>query len=112
VTFIAKRYLFIEPKQRAYIYLAVVVVLSLFADYMPLPNHYYFVQKRNMFNQYGPKIGWFWTTLLLSPFIYLTSMVHHQQSVGKAVRDLTRLAVATGSWLFWTKMWVCASFRF
>jgi len=101
ITQVARKYLFIDPKRKAIAYLAIVFVLSLIADYMPLPNHYYFVQKHNVFNRFGPKLGWFWTLLLTTPFIYLTSILHHG-SKAKALRDMCRMVVATGVWYFAT----------
>lgn len=39
-----RKYLFIRTDRKALFYLAALTVLSLFAAYFPLPNHYYLVQ--------------------------------------------------------------------
>lgn len=104
-TQIARKYLFFDVKTRAMIYLLIVTALSVLADRIPLPINFYFVKKDNIFNTYGTKFGWGWTLLLACPFIFLTSYLHHR-SVSKAVKDLSRMAIATFFWGFITASFV------
>lgn len=46
-------------------------------------------------------MGWFWTSLFIIPFIFLTSFLHHG-SPSKAFRDLTRIIVASLNWNYST----------
>uniref|UniRef100_A0A915EHX4 Uncharacterized protein n=1 Tax=Ditylenchus dipsaci TaxID=166011 RepID=A0A915EHX4_9BILA len=93
----ARKYLFLDVSTRAIVYLVFVLVLSLIAEYIPLPMDYYLTQKHNVFNRFGTKMGWFWTCLLLCPFIWLTSHCHHG-SKSRALYDLSRMGVATFLW--------------
>ncbi|KAH7698007.1 hypothetical protein AAVH_34906 [Aphelenchoides avenae] len=94
---IARKYLFIDARKKALVYLAVVTTLSILTEFFPPADHYYFVQKHNIFNQYGTKLGWFWTCLLVCPFIWLTAVIHHR-SQRKAAGDMARMLVATFLW--------------
>uniref|UniRef100_A0A0K0DGE7 FIT family protein n=1 Tax=Angiostrongylus cantonensis TaxID=6313 RepID=A0A0K0DGE7_ANGCA len=62
-----------------------------------LDNSYYIVQKHSVFNQYGVKLGWMWTCLIVGPFIWLSSRAHYRDK-GRAIIDLLRLAIATLCW--------------
>ncbi|KAI1713505.1 inositol phospholipid synthesis and fat-storage-inducing TM domain-containing protein [Ditylenchus destructor] len=105
-TQVARKFLFVDVRRRAMFYLAVITILSMFAEYFPpVQNYYYFTQKHNLLNTYGTKIGWFWTTALLCPFIWLTSLLHHG-SRAKALKDLTRVAIATFFWYTATSFFV------
>jgi len=93
---IARKYLFIRPVTKVLFYLGLVSVLSVVSSYLE-PSEHYLVQKHNILNAYGTKLGWFWTLLVLTPFVALTSFLHHK-SVQLTARHLLRLAIAT---LFW-----------
>lgn len=78
-----------------------VLILSAFAAYFPLPDHYYFVQKSNFLNQYGVKLGWFWTCFVVCPFVWCTSRAR-RKNPQNSLADLCRVIIATGFWYFCT----------
>ncbi|KAL3091661.1 hypothetical protein niasHT_024243 [Heterodera trifolii] len=104
LTQLSRKYLFIDAKKKALFYLAMVIVLSLLSHAINLPSGY-LTQKHNVFNQFGTKLGWFWTLLLLTPFIWSTSLLHHESKL-KAGFDLFRLLVATALWYTFTNCFV------
>jgi len=101
----AQGYLHLEVSRKAIIYIVFVLVLSIISTIFTLPDHYYFVQKHNIFNKYGTKIGWFWTLLFLTPFIWLTSMARNNSKF-KACQNLLRLGISTILWYSFTSMFV------
>jgi hypothetical protein len=102
---IARKYMFWNVARKALVYLGLVIVFSFASEIFPPANHYYFVQKHNVFNVYGTKLGWFWTCLFVCPFIWFTSIVHHRSKT-KALADLTRMLIATVVWYFCTAFFV------
>ncbi|KJH51059.1 hypothetical protein DICVIV_02726 [Dictyocaulus viviparus] len=94
---ISRKFLFIDPKKKVVICVAFVILLSLVGSLTTLNNNYYLVQKHSVFNQYGVKLGWMWTCLVIGPFIWFSSRAHYRDR-DKAVIDLLRLAVATFCW--------------
>ncbi|MFH4974530.1 hypothetical protein AB6A40_001239 [Gnathostoma spinigerum] len=79
---VARKYLFLNAEKKALFYLCAIFVLSVFSALYPPPNNFYFVQKDNIFNQYGVKLGWFWTCFILCPFIWFTSLAHSRSKKG------------------------------
>ncbi|VBB31030.1 unnamed protein product [Acanthocheilonema viteae] len=78
----ARKYLYIRTDRKAIFHLLAVLVLSLFAAFVPLPNHYYFVKKNNILNSYFVKLGWFWTCVVVCPFIWFVSTAIGQSISG------------------------------
>uniref|UniRef100_A0AC34QH41 FIT family protein n=1 Tax=Panagrolaimus sp. JU765 TaxID=591449 RepID=A0AC34QH41_9BILA len=72
-TQLARKLLFISTDKKAIFYFLFVFLVSLFAAYSPLSDDWYFAKKNNIFNQYGTKVGWFWTLITVGPFMWLTS---------------------------------------
>ncbi|KAI3415689.1 hypothetical protein GPALN_005281 [Globodera pallida] len=105
LTQLARKYLFIDAQKKALFYLAIVAIFSLFSQTTELPGGFYLTQKHNVFNQFGTKLGWFWTMILLLPFVWLTSLLHHESKL-KAAFDLFRLLVATAFWYIFTSCFV------
>jgi hypothetical protein len=101
----ARKYLFLPVDQKALFYLVSVTLVSLFATYYPPEEGYYLASKNNFFNRYGTKVGWFWTTITVGPFIWLTSYLHHKNH-SEALKHLTRLVIATGFWYFVTHSFI------
>jgi len=93
---LARKLLFIKPATKATFYLAFITGLSIISLYIE-PSENYFIQKHNFLNVYGTKLGWFWTLLVCTPFIGLTSYLHHN-SFKMTLLHLLRLVVATGFW--------------
>ncbi|KAI1722668.1 inositol phospholipid synthesis and fat-storage-inducing TM domain-containing protein [Ditylenchus destructor] len=101
VVSVAKKYLFLDVRYRAMSYFCAIVLLSYIAAILPPSKSSYFVQKHNILNQYGTKLGWFWTSILLIPFMWWTSSLHYE-SMSKAFCALSRYAIATFLWYFCT----------
>lgn len=76
----------------------------IFLDFIPFPKSY-FSRSDNLFNVYFVKIGWFWTLLFSSPFLYFTSSVLNCGDKQKVLKQhLPRLIIATFFWFMWTKL--------
>uniref|UniRef100_A0A0N5APM1 FIT family protein n=1 Tax=Syphacia muris TaxID=451379 RepID=A0A0N5APM1_9BILA len=73
---LARTYLFIKTAIKAVIYIVLVAILSFCGDPFQLTTNFYFAKKQNLLNEFGVKLGWFWTLLLLVPFIYITTKAH------------------------------------
>ncbi|KAI6179893.1 hypothetical protein M3Y98_00660300 [Aphelenchoides besseyi] len=93
---IARKLLFIPPVKKAIFYITLISLLSMVSSYVDLPENY-FMQKHNVFNVYGTKLGWFWTVTISAPFIALTSFLHYN-SAAMTFLHMTRLVVATFFW--------------
>lgn len=59
----------------------------------------YFAQKKNVFNVYFVKVGWFWTSLAFAVFL----AVHPNFSARRRVAALARYAAITTWWVFVTQ---------
>ncbi|KAI1708866.1 inositol phospholipid synthesis and fat-storage-inducing TM domain-containing protein [Ditylenchus destructor] len=101
VVSIAKKYLFLDVRYRAMSYFGAIILLSYLAAILSPSKSSYLVQKHNVLNQYGTKLGWFWTSILLIPFMWLTSTLHYE-SMSKALCALSRYAIATLLWYLCT----------
>ncbi|CAD5205857.1 unnamed protein product [Bursaphelenchus okinawaensis] len=97
---ISRKFLFISPAKKAIFHFLMILVLSIYSVYSTLPE-VYLAQKHNILNLYFTKIGWFWTLLVLVPFVSLTSYIHHN-SIQTTFVHLMRLVVATGFWYICT----------
>lgn len=76
--------------------------LVIFLDFAPFPRSY-FSRSDNVFNVYFVKVGWFWTLLVSSPFLYFVHTVLCCGDVKRVAKThLPRLAIATFFWYFWT----------
>ncbi|CAB3410703.1 unnamed protein product [Caenorhabditis bovis] len=100
---IARKILFIDTARVAIFYLAFITFLSLIEKWFEFDSSYYLVQKHSVFNQYGVKIGWFWTLVVVGPFVYFCSKAHYRDRDMPYI-DLCRLGVAT---FFW---WIAVKF--
>ncbi|KAE9551700.1 hypothetical protein FO519_005105 [Halicephalobus sp. NKZ332] len=104
---IARKFLFLDTRQKALFHFILVFLVSGYAYYSP-PNseQYYIAAKNNIFNVYGTKVGWFWTLITVGPFIWLTSFLQCQNSHIKAAQHMIRLVVATAIWHFITSSFI------
>ncbi|KAI6171604.1 hypothetical protein M3Y97_01035800 [Aphelenchoides bicaudatus] len=100
----ARKFLFIKPAYKAIFYVGFIAILSVLALNVEMSENY-FTQKHNFINVYGTKLGWFWTLLFLTPFIGLTSYLHHN-SAQLTLFHLLRLVVATAFWYACTNSFV------
>jgi hypothetical protein len=89
-------------------------ILSSKSTYSPAhqsfqPPHHapsYFAQKRNIFNVYFVKIGWFWTTFALVIFLFTHPFHGRPLSLGltkQRLKALSRWALATLVWVLTTQ---------
>lgn len=95
----ARRYLFIDPKKKAVLFLGFVTLLSVIGSFITFDESIYIIQKHSVLNQYGVKLGWMWTCFIVGPFIWFTSRAHYRDR-DKSLIDILRLAVATACWYF------------
>ncbi|CAK5031273.1 unnamed protein product [Meloidogyne enterolobii] len=103
LTNLANYYLFIDVTKKVIAYLILVSILSVIAEFVELPRDLYI--KHNVFNRFGTKIGWFWTCLLLCPFMWITSLIHNESYL-KAFYSQIRLLIATIGWYLWTNAFI------
>ncbi|GMS98788.1 hypothetical protein PENTCL1PPCAC_20963 [Pristionchus entomophagus] len=97
---IASVYLSIPTRKKAMFYLVWIAVLSVVSALYDFDTaHSYWTQKHNIFNQYGVKIGWFWTLACVGPFIWYSSRGAHPDK-DRSLWDISRLVGATGLWYF------------
>ncbi|GMT26713.1 hypothetical protein PFISCL1PPCAC_18010, partial [Pristionchus fissidentatus] len=97
---VASVYLSIPARKKAMFYLMWVAILSLVSALYDFDTaHSYWTQKHNVFNQYGVKIGWFWTVACVGPFIWFASKAASPER-DRTLLDTLRLVTATGLWYF------------
>lgn len=101
---VCKKILFFDINLKVALYLGCLFLISLIGDFIPYPKSY-FARSDNLFNVYFVKMGWAWTLLLSSPFLFMTS---YTLCCGDAQRflkhHLPRIAIATFFWFSWTKL--------
>lgn len=104
VLHLCKKYTFFDTKIRVALYLAALFLISLIADFLPIPRSY-FARSDNVLNLYFVKLAWAWNLLVLIPFASLSGLViccGNIRSVGK--EHLPRLLIATFFWWFWVNL--------
>uniref|UniRef100_A0A915PVH3 Uncharacterized protein n=1 Tax=Setaria digitata TaxID=48799 RepID=A0A915PVH3_9BILA len=101
----ARKYLYLRTDRKAVFHFLAVFLLSIFAALIPLPDHYYFVKKNNILNSYFVKLGWFWTCVVVCPFIWCISIAVGQ-GVSGIVQNLSRMIIATIIWYYCTHAFV------
>jgi len=92
----------IEPRQRAYLYLIIITLLSLVADYFDTARGSHLIS-RNILNEYFVKLGWFWTFTMTGLFILTTSIGSSKLGFSLCM-SLMRLGVGTGVWFSMTQV--------
>ncbi|CAD5116644.1 unnamed protein product [Dimorphilus gyrociliatus] len=97
ILYACRKVLFYNTTTKIGLYLCGVTVLSLVTDIVPIPRSY-FSNKKNFFNQYFAKLGWFWTFSIAGMFIISTSYVYTLANRRRITSNLLRLLVATGLW--------------
>lgn len=104
VMHVCKKTLFYDVNLKVALYLGSLFLISLIGDFLPYPKTY-FARSDNLFNVYFVKLGWAWTLLLCSPFMFMTS---YTLCCGDAKRfikhHLPRIIIATFFWFSWTKL--------
>jgi len=89
----------LDVSYRVCIYVLGILMISVVSDYKtPTANRSYFAQSDNFLNSWFAKCAWFWTGLLLSSFIYMTSNTYSCGRVGVIKNNLSRLAIASIVW--------------
>ncbi|XP_050543821.1 acyl-coenzyme A diphosphatase FITM2-like [Daktulosphaira vitifoliae] len=95
-----RKYLFFSTHKRLFIYF-ILLVSSIMGDYINVPK-IYFANSGTFLNQYFVKLGWFWTILWTSLFLFTSSSVFCINSKGNIMKHSSRLFIATFFWWFWT----------
>lgn len=98
---LCKKVLLIDTAVKIGVYLLVVLIGSVIADFNDLPK-FYLAEKHNVLNRMFVRMGWGWTFILLSMFIFMTSYVYTLGNLKTVLKHLCRLAVATFWWYFLT----------
>lgn len=98
---LCKKVLLIDTAVKIGVYLLVVLIGSVIADFSDLPK-FYLAEKNNILNKLFVRMGWGWTFILLSMFIFMTSYVYTLGNIKTVLKHLCRLAVATFWWYFIT----------
>ncbi len=73
---VLKRFVFAPTHIKIGIYMSTLVVCSLINDFNLFSRTSYLAQKDNFVNVYFVKLGWFWTLLVCTPFVLMTSIVY------------------------------------
>ncbi|CAD6197824.1 unnamed protein product [Caenorhabditis auriculariae] len=95
----SKKILFNDAKNIAIFYLVFLSALAFLESLYEFDGTFFLVQKNNFVNQYGVKIGWFWTLAIVGPFIWFSSKAHNKKdSRDQPLIDIARLGVATACW--------------
>ncbi|VDM98901.1 unnamed protein product [Thelazia callipaeda] len=97
----ARKCLYLRTDRKAVFHFLAVLLLSLTAIFVRFPDHYYFVQKDNILNHYFVKLSWFWTCIVVCPFIWHVSVATGQSLFG-IILNLSRMVVATITWYYCT----------
>lgn len=104
VMHVCKKSIFFDINLKVALYLGSLFFISLIGDFMPYPKTY-FARSDNLFNVYFVKMGWAWTLLLSSPFLFMTSYTLCCGDVQRMIKHhLPRLVIATFFWFVWTKL--------
>lgn len=96
-----RKILFVNTNIKVGLYLA-GLFLSFIFDFIPFPKTY-FSKSQNLFNLYFVKIGWLWTLMLTTPFVFLTSFTYCCGKKKLVLMHLSRLIIATVIWFVFTK---------
>lgn len=85
-------------------FIVIIFTQFLFSDFAPFPRSY-FARSDNLFNVYFVKLGWFWTLLFSSPFLYFTNYTVCCGDLQKFLKHhMPRLIIATVFWYCWTSI--------
>lgn len=104
VMHVCKKTLFYDTNLKVALYLGSLFLISLIGDFIPYPKTY-FARSDNLFNVYFVKMGWAWTLVLSSPFLFMTSYTLCCGDAQRLVkRHLPRILIATAFWWSWTKL--------
>ncbi len=71
-----KKFVFAPTFIKIGIYVGTLIVCSLIRDFNLIGSDTYLAHKNNIFNVYFVKLGWFWTLLICTPFVLMTSIVY------------------------------------
>lgn len=106
VLHVCRKVLLMDPIYKVPVYFAFLMFGSVLCDIgFPIPRSY-FSNKDNALNQYFVKLGWGWTLLVTSAYIYLSSSVYCAGNRRRIVYHMMRMLVATAIWFFCTNFFV------
>ena len=104
---VCRSYMELTLHRRVVSYLVLIVVGGLIGDFAPELASWIIpikTQKKNLLNVFFVKMGWFWTTVLLTPFVVLAGRVIENRSSWVSWSDLNRVLVATFFWFISTNI--------
>ncbi|CAJ0571335.1 unnamed protein product, partial [Mesorhabditis spiculigera] len=94
---VARRILFVNVRLKAAAHFLGVILLSIVSHYVMTTDEHLLEMKFSYFNQYGVKLGWFWTCAVVGPYIWYSSKLHHKDG-DRVWVDMLRLGMATLMW--------------
>jgi len=95
----------LDVSYRICVYILGTLMISVVSDYKtPTQNRSYFANSDNFVNQWLVKCGWFWTLLLLSGFVYITSNTYSCGKMSLVKNQVSRLVFATMVWFSITSL--------
>jgi len=95
----------LDVSYRICVYILGTLMISVVSDYKtPTQNRSYFANSDNFVNQWLVKCGWFWTLLLLSGFVYITSITYSCGKMSVVKNQVSRLVFATMVWFSITSL--------
>lgn len=97
-----KKFVFAPTHIKIGLYMLTLVVCSLMRDFNIVNERFFFANKGNFLNVYFVKLGWFWTLLVSTPFVIMTSIVYTGFNKAIIRNSLIRLVIATLSWFIFT----------
>ncbi|CAF0730918.1 unnamed protein product [Didymodactylos carnosus] len=103
VLFFCRRVIFAPPNTKIIIYFCMIFIGSVLKDFNLSPQTY-LANKQNLLNSYFAKLGWGSTIMLLSLFVYLTSLIYTKGNYNLIMKHLLRLLIAIGVWYIITSL--------
>lgn len=102
---VCRKIILFPPDLKVGVYLMALFVGGLIGDFLPPPRTY-LARKDNVFNVYFVKMGWAWTLFVAGAFMYFTSFTYCCGNIDKVKKHMSRLAIGTFFWFFWTNAFV------
>uniref|UniRef100_A0A0N4Z1S3 Fat storage-inducing transmembrane protein 2 n=1 Tax=Parastrongyloides trichosuri TaxID=131310 RepID=A0A0N4Z1S3_PARTI len=96
----------IDSLYKAIFLFGMVLLVSIYGDFMKPDSIGYFSEKHNFLNQFIVKLGWLWTLSITVPFIFIISHGNNKGNVRAIFQDMVRLILATAGWYICTTYFI------
>ena len=94
---LCRRVIFAAPSLKISVYFSFIIFGPFLKDVRLIPDTSLSLRIHTM-NTYISQLGWSWSIFLLTPFVYLTSLIYARGHYGLIIRHLLRLLVASVIW--------------